>query len=260
MSDNELEKDLVRDYLGIEAGAFIEVGANHPRHGSQTWHLARRGWRGIVIEPQSKFHALLRKDRPESFVVRAACTSPDRAGTITLHVPSEDGFATVEPNKDDFYVHYDVTESVDARTLDMIIAEWRTTTGEAAPIRFVAIDVEGHELDVLRGFSLAVHRPDLILIEDKLQDLSKHRFLAAAGYRLVRRTCLNNWYIPRTAAPPRRSLGERARLFRKVFLGLPFRALRRWRHRSGKAIRGAAPGGGLATPVGSSGVMGGRRR
>ena len=242
MTSDEQEKDLVRDYLGSKAGAFIEVGANHPRHGSQTWHLAERGWRGIVIEPQSKFFVLLEKERPESFVVRAACTSADRIGTITLHIPSEDGFATVEPNKDDFYVHYDASESVDAKTLDMIIAEWRAATQETTAIRFVAIDVEGHELDVLQGFSLAVHHPDLILIEDKLQDLSKHRYLTAAGYRLVRRTCLNNWYIPRDATPPRRSLGERARLLRKVFLGLPFRALRRWRHRKGRAEDGPANG------------------
>jgi FkbM family methyltransferase len=231
MSNEEKEKQLVRDYLGDKPGVFIEVGANHPRHGSQSWHLAERGWRGIVIEPQSKFHALLQQERPESFVVRAACTSPERGGTITIHIPSEDGFATVEPNKDDFYIRYEATESVDAKPLDAIVAEWRAATGEAAAIRFVAIDVEGHELEVLRGFCLAVHQPDLILIEDKLQDLSKHRHLTAAGYRLVRRTCLNNWYIPRDACPPRRSLGERAKLFRKVFLGLPFRALRRWRHK-----------------------------
>jgi FkbM family methyltransferase len=252
MTEDKREKELVRDYLGRKTGAFIDVGANHPREGSQTWHLAELGWRGIVIEPQSKFHALLKQERPESFVVRAACTSAERAGTITIHIPSEDGFATVEPNKDDFFVRYDATESVDAKTLDAIIAEWRAATHDATPIRFVALDVEGHELEVLRGFSLAVHRPDLILIEDKLQDLSKHYYLTAAGYRLVRRTCLNQWYIPRDAAPPKTSLGERARLFRKVFLGLPFRALRRWRHRRRQAEPVAVPKDDPSTRPGNS--------
>ena len=97
-------------------------------------------------------------------------------------------------------------------------------------MRFLSIDVEGHELEVLLGCTLPEHSPDLILIEDKLQDLSKHRHLVAQGYKLVRRTCLNNWYVPRDKAPPERTILERLKLFRKVFLGLPFRSFRRWRH------------------------------
>jgi FkbM family methyltransferase len=236
MTPDEEEKRWVSQYLGSEEAAFIEVGANDPQGGSQTYHLATKGWCGILVEPQGKFEEQLRKNRPESFVVRAACSSPERIGTITLHIPPEDGFATVEPNKDDFYVRYSNTESVPAMTLDMIIEKWRTLRGTSPRIRFVAIDVEGHELDVLRGFSLAVHRPDLVLIEDKLQDLSKHRHLSSQGYRLVRRTCLNNWYIPRTGIPPPRSLVERMKLQRKVFLGLPFRAWRRWRHQRSHSV------------------------
>ncbi len=231
MTEDEREKFLVREYLDGPPGAFVEVGANHPRDGSQTWHLAERGWRGVLVEPQAKFHQLLARERPEAYVVRAACTGPGQAGVITLHIPAEDGFATVEPNKDDFYVRYSATEEVAAKTLDAILAEWRAATGLTAPVRLLALDVEGHELSVLEGCSLGLHRPDLVLIEDKLQDLSKHRFLAARGYRLVRRTGLNNWYIPDGATPPRRTPAERIKLFRKVFLGLPFRALRRWRHR-----------------------------
>lgn len=231
MTPNEQEQALVLAYLGDTVGAFVDVGVNHPCHGSQTWPLAQRGWCGIVIEPQRKFQEALRQLRPESLVVRAACTSPERAGRLTLHIPSDlDHFATVEPDKDDGDLVFDAAELVDGKTLDRIITEWRAA-GHAEPLRFVSIDVEGHELEVLQGFSLEIHRPDLILIEDKLQDLSKHRYLVANGYRLVRRTCLNNWYIPEGAVPPPRSLAEQAKLFRKVYLGLPFRALRRWRAR-----------------------------
>jgi FkbM family methyltransferase len=231
MTADEREQLSVRDFLGQTPGIFIEVGANHPVGGSQTWHLAQRGWRGIVIEPQQKFYEMLKSGRPEAFVVSAVCTSPEFVGTITLHIPSQDGFATVEPNKDDFDVNYDQTEEVEARTLDSIIAQWREETAAIGDIGFVAVDVEGHELSVLMGFSLAVHRPKLILVEDKLQDLSKHTYFRQCGYKLVRRTCLNNWYIPEDEVAPQRSIIERVKLFRKVFLGLPFRAFRRWRRR-----------------------------
>jgi FkbM family methyltransferase len=232
--EDAVEQALVAEYLGHAPSAFVEVGANHPQGGSQTWHLAQRGWRGILVEPQGRLHELLQRERPDAFVVRAACTARDGTGTLVLHIPTDNntGFATLEPNKDDPYVRYGATETVAARTLDSIVADWRAATGSSAPIRFVSIDVEGHELGVLQGFSLGEHRPALLLVEDKLQDLSKHRYLGAHGYKLVRRTCMNNWYIPASDPGPRLSLGERLRLFRKVYLGLPFRALRRWRHRS----------------------------
>lgn len=232
--DEDHEKELVSAFLGEESGVFIEVGANHPTGGSQTWHLAQRGWRGIIVEPLRKYYDLLVEKRPESTIFKAACTSPQKAGTILLHIPAEDGFATVEPNKDDFDVKYDETESVAAKTLESIIEEWRTETKQIDRIRFVSVDVEGHELDVLMGLNLKKHRPDLLLIEDKLQDLTKHRYLKSAGYKLFRRTSMNNWYVPEEYKLQGPGFLEQLKLFRKVFLGLPFRALRRWRRAKNK--------------------------
>jgi hypothetical protein len=107
------------------------------------------------------------------------------------------------------------------RTLDDILIEAR------APARFelLSIDVEGHELEVLSGFDFARWRPRLILLEDHVGNLKKHRFLRAAGYRLIRRFENNGWYVPRDATigvAPR----ERWDIVRKYYLGLPFRIAR----------------------------------
>lgn len=223
------EKVLLLAFWGNRTGAFIEAGANHPIHGSQSYPLAQRGWTGILIEPQLKFHPLLVAQRPESYIVRAACTSANTGATVDLHIPPHDGLATLVPNRDEFDVVYDQIERVPTRTMDSIVDEWRQTTGSTERIRFLALDVEGYELEVLRGFSLTVHRPDLLLIEDKLLDLAKYRYLRSQGYKLVRRSSVNNWYIPQEHSAPVRSLAERWRLLNKVFLGLPFRKMRRRR-------------------------------
>ena len=62
-------------------------------------------------------------------------------------------------------------------------------------------------------------------LEDHVGNLEKHRFLKAAGYRLIRRFENNGWYVPRHAAvavAPR----ERWEIVRKYYLGLPFRIAR----------------------------------
>jgi len=102
-------------------------------------------------------------------------------------------------------------------TLDDILAQ----LGNPRP-DFVSIDVEGAELDVLKGFNLAQHRPGLIVVEDYVYDLRLHSYLCARGYKLVKRTGSNNWYVPKGVVFPV-SLGERLRLLRKMHLATPFR-------------------------------------
>jgi hypothetical protein len=93
-------------------------------------------------------------------------------------------------------------------------------------IDFVSIDVEGAELEVLQGFSLERHRPTLVLVEDGVRNLDKHRAMTARGYKLVKRTVLNNWYVARETRFTLTTLGERLELFRKMYLATP---IRRWR-------------------------------
>lgn len=207
-------------------GFFIEVGANDPQRNSLTYLLERLGWSGMLVDPLNACYQKLLKIRPQSRSFRCACVGPDRVGTITLHAPDPSSVvATVEKNVDDFDIQYAHTETCDAVTLDSLVKQVKP-----ARIDFLSIDTEGTELDVLMGFDLAKHRPRLILIEDKLYHLAKHRYLVSHGYRLVKRTMLNNWYVP--AGSPdlkvRVSWGERLRLWKKMLaLSAYFRRKRR---------------------------------
>lgn len=117
-------------------------------------------------------------------------------------------------------------------TLDGVLQD----AGASAPIDFLSIDTEGHEIEVLSGFDLARWRPRLILIEDLVLDRDLHRLLTGRGYKWVRRTGLNSWYVPADSAMAV-SLEGYLQFIRKYYLGVPFRrlreALRRLRRRLG---------------------------
>ena len=225
---NQRQDELVWAYFGQrQEGFFVEIGANQPREGSQTWLLEQKGWHGLLVEPQERLFRQLCEQRPRSRAFRAACSAPEKIGFAELHIPDDslDGFATLERNVDDFGIRYTHTERVEVVTLDSLLAK----VG-CRKVDFVSIDTEGTELDVLRGFDLATYQPALILLEDKCQSLAKHRHLRDRGYKLVKRSELNNWYVPREVKFGLTTVGERLKLWRKVFLGLPFRSFRRWRH------------------------------
>jgi len=219
----EAEEQLKEEFFaGAARGFFVEVGANDPFAHSQTWHLERRGWTGVLVEPQPDLAAALCEKR-RAAVFAAACSAPAAAGrTMRLHLAGPCS---------SFDAHLAVTGvtaaaaiDVPVRTLDDILTEAKAQT----PIDFLSIDVEGHEVEVLRGFDIGRWRPRLIMLEDHVANLHKHRYLTAAGYRLIRRTGVNSWYVPAEAAPAQTWLG-RWQLFRKFYLALPFRVLRDWK-------------------------------
>ena len=227
-SDHEMR--LVRAFFGDIKGYFVEVGANDPRERSQTWLLEQSGWTGVLIEPQPDLAAELRGKR-KAKVFAVACSSPEKAGhELPLHVAgplSSLDRARMAPGASPESVI-----NVPIRTLDSILME----AGSPGGFDFLSIDVEGHEIEVLRGFDIGRWRPRLILLEDHVADLSRHRYLTAAGYRIIRRYENNGWYVPRDSAVVCQ-WSDCWEILRKYYLALPFRVLRNLSRHLRKMIR-----------------------
>jgi FkbM family methyltransferase len=221
---------LVSAFFGGIKGYFVEVGANEPRERSQTWLLEQSGWTGVLVEPQPDLAAELRGKR-KAKVFAVACSSPDNAGReLPLHVSgplSSLDRARMAPG-----ARPERVINVPVRTLDSILVEAGSPTG----FDFLSIDVEGHEIEVLRGFDIGRWRPHLILLEDHVADLSRHRYLTAAGYRIIRRYENNGWYVPRDSAVVC-GWSDHWEILRKYYLALPFRMSRNFSRRLRKTIR-----------------------
>lgn len=223
------EQALVRSFLGKTPGTFIDVGANHPTFNSQSHHLELLGWKGILVEPVPQFAEHLRAER-KAMVFQVACGSPNQHGTkVKIHIAGI--HSSLLPELMTPEVPVENVIEVPIRTLDSIIEE-----SGFEKVDFISLDVEGVELEVLAGFSIERWAPRLILIEDLVLDWSKHRYLCARGYKLVRRTGINSWYVSRECSFPMGLYG-RLQIFRKYVLGLPIRrmrfAIRRRRQASG---------------------------
>jgi FkbM family methyltransferase len=216
------ETRLVREFFGASRGYFVDVGANDPFVWSQTFHLEQLGWGGVLIEPQPDLAEALRRERMAR-VFAVGCSSPENSGRArTLRVAGEGGvYATLNPQFDIAGAKTIGTLEVPVRTLDQILVE----AGAPVPIDFLSIDVEGHEIEVLRGFDIETWQPRLILIEDHVLDRRLHGALTARGYAWMRRTGLNSWYVPAPSAPRIGPYG-RLQFVRKYYLGMPIRRLR----------------------------------
>lgn len=187
-------------------GVFVDVGANDGERGSNTKLLELCGWRGYLIEPNQRLSDACRLTRPNSVVVTKAAVSESQIGLVDLYEyrgthsngDDYDGLSRVGgPSElDHVAIRGGASRrvvSVTATTLDKIL-EAENHQGQ---VDFVSIDVEGHELDVLTGFSLEVYRPRLLLVEDNSFGINPavQKYLRSKGYFRVHRTGVNDWFV-----------------------------------------------------------------
>ncbi len=163
MSSQHNEDQVLADLfaeLGQESGTYLDVGAWHPYNMSNTWAFYERGWRGILVEPGLEMYRLLCEYRPEDEIHCAACSDED--GEAVLYECGGGCLSTLEEGEAAKRHGEGVPvtgRTVPVRTVKNIVG------GRPAPDLF-SLDVEGHELQVLRGCPFSEGwRPKVIIIE-----------------------------------------------------------------------------------------------
>lgn len=203
MSYAQNREDVVvhRALRHIEAGRYVEVGANHPIDDSVTYALYERGWSGITVEPVPAFAARLREVRPRDEVVEAAVTDAD-VPTITLHQIAETGLSTlVDEIGDEHSAAGFAVEDVvvPARRLDDVLeqAGW-----DGIDIHLMLIDTEGAEQAVLQSVDLRRWRPWVLIVESTRPNSttptheSWEHLVLGADYRFCQFDGLSRFYVP----------------------------------------------------------------
>lgn len=219
------ENTLIQEYFNFKNnGCFVEVGANDPtNYGSQSYHLEiNLRWNGVLIEPVPEMAEKCRQTGSNCKVFECACIDTVQDEKIKLYIPESSNQddvlhskASIGKNIDDgnFSSYKEIL--VEARTLNSILLE-----ANISKIDLLSIDVEGAELQVLKGLDLNRYSPLLILLEDKHLYLNKHRYLIKQGYALVKRTRQNCWYIPVGAKRPPQTLFDKIKLFKRMYISI----------------------------------------
>lgn len=189
-------------FAGIDDGLCVEVGANDGVNDSNTYYFEKLGWDCILIEPNPELCTQIRRHRSGRLF---ECAVSSVCGFAVLNIAEGPGrahgvSALGEPSTASRKIASFGFESrpmqVATRTLDDLLQE----ADIDKPLRFVSIDVEGHELDVLQAFSLDKWRPTIVIVEDNsnFEDGAVRAHLRRFGYVPFMRTGVNDWYAHRS--------------------------------------------------------------
>ena len=227
--NEENEKEEIRKYFNNNKnGVCVEFGSNEPTSVcSQSLHFEERlNWKCILIEPNPDLVIKTKNIRPKAIIHECACVSNDNVGYMELQIPllsngvELTGHASLEKNSDEHNYKSHKSVKVKTETLTSILESDGIDT-----VDFLSIDVEGTELEVLKGIDFDKFEPKLILLEDKHLYLNKHLYLKKKGYVLVQRLNRNCWYIPSRAHRPDVKLKEKIKLFKRLYFSIWFNKL-----------------------------------
>lgn len=169
-------------------GFYVDVGAHHPQRISNTHLLYKRGWRGINIEGDKELLDAFRLDRPFDTNIHALVS--DKAEARLFRRFNEGAVNTLSDSKVvDYSQTWHVVEEIEVttRTLADILDSALPAQTE---IDLLSVDVEGFDLQALRGNDWNRYRPRLVVVEVDGLDLARSSehdvvsFLSAQGYRL----------------------------------------------------------------------------
>lgn len=192
---NQLDRKLEK-YVDYDDGYFVELGANDGVTQSNSLYFEKhRGWRGVLVEPAPQNFLKCRQNRSgRNSIYCAACVSFDydqefvriaysnlMSTPISLESDIQDPRAHARLG-DRFLGHGETMFEFGAvaHPLNSLLQD----AGAPRLIDFLSLDVEGAELEVLKGVDQEVFRFKFILVG--CRDFTKlNPYLESKGYRFV---------------------------------------------------------------------------
>jgi FkbM family methyltransferase len=154
-SINNLDKKILK-YLDFKNGFYIECGANDGVNQSNTWYFEKSlNWRGILIEPNEKIFNELKKNRCSKNIFK-------NVALVSEDLKKKNSFYLSDQNLESKLTSTDIShgKKVSTESLNNILKEHNISK-----INLFSLDVEGYEMEVLKGVDLNFFNIEYILIE-----------------------------------------------------------------------------------------------
>ena len=192
---------LLRIFERQPHGFYVDVGAHHPIRFSNTYHFYLKGWRGINIDATPGSMELFNKFRKKDINLEIGIG--EKEDLITFYIFNEPALNTFDENlakqRDGIFGYFIIQKiPVKVYPLAKILEEYLPKGQE---IDFMNIEVEGKELEVLKGNDWNKFRPKVILVEilssslEEFFDNSTYTFLNENNYSLFAKTFNTCFFI-----------------------------------------------------------------
>ncbi|MDP2232406.1 MAG: FkbM family methyltransferase, partial [Actinomycetota bacterium] len=191
-SYSQYGEDLILDaLLGCAAsGVYVDVGANDPELLSNTQRFYRRGWHGIIIEPNTELCATLTSARPRDLTLNVGIASAP--GSLTYYKMDPSTLSTFDKGAAKDNLAHPGARLVQEVEIPVVpLAQVLDEHLEGRTVDFLSVDTEGFDLTVLRSNNWRKHRPRFVLVEVAWKGGEIIEYLASEGYAFLWSNAVN---------------------------------------------------------------------
>jgi len=189
-------KSILRD---VNLGCYLDIGANHPFFYSNTYLFYELGWQGVTVDGHDKFSNLWKELRPKDVFLESIVSDIIKEVIFTIY--PNDTMGSIDEEVNNLYqARFDESSIQKRRVKTTTIFDiWKEHINNE--VHLLSIDVEGDELNSLKGANLNVFRPGVISVEIKNVSLYSPltdkivEFLTSSGYRLIAKTPLDCIFV-----------------------------------------------------------------
>lgn len=188
----------INKFLPQAGGFYVDIGAFHPKYGSNTYKLWKRGWNGINVDVDQYKIDLFKRFRPRDTNLSVGVSS--EASERMFYYQDGGSYGSMSSFDADFandrgekFARKVKSRKVSVLTLDEVLERHlpRTSDGDFRTVDLISIDVEGHEHEILRVFDFDRFRPQCLCIEihaesiGELEGTPTYKLLRDNGYNLT---------------------------------------------------------------------------
>lgn len=179
----------------LNNGRYVDVGCHHPRRGSNTYGLYRKGWSGILIDLEKTKVLANQLSRRRDKVMLAAVSDTEE----WMEIFSDKAYSTnTSIRKNQISNNEQLIGHIKTQTLTNILNEQNFQK----KFELLSIDVEGVDLQVLKGLDLKFYQPQIICIENwnskdgvlAILNSEIHQYLNDQSYELMAFSGLSTIY------------------------------------------------------------------
>ena len=183
----------------VKKGLYVDVGCYHPKVGSNTFRIFKKGWSGINIDPNPETIRLFKKYRPNDINLNIGIS--ESGETLTYYEFSESAVSTFS---EEFYKmrleqgsKYVGSKDIPTKTLADVFDQHLN----GRHIDVLDVDTEGIDVQVLKSNNWDKYKPSMILVEDQDEtvdnpaQLETYKLLHPMGYQLIAKTMSTAIYL-----------------------------------------------------------------
>jgi len=168
-SFSQLGEDQILHFLfqsvNIKKPSYLDVGANHPVSGSNSYFFYHRGSKGVCVEPEPHLFATIKRIRKRDICLNVGIGLNDsKEADFFIFHPKYSGWNTFSREEAEYRKQsghpYERVMKMPLKNINEILTENFSSLPD-----FISIDVEGLDFDIIKSLNFEKFKPKVLVVE-----------------------------------------------------------------------------------------------